>query len=322
MENTTVKQMFTGGAAAGSGRKNVLLLSVDSKMPVPALMKLSTYHKKLGDRVFFGKPCNPDVVYATVIFQKHKADALGLSKMFTCPVHLGGPAISTEHLPDEIEHLMPDYGLYGLDYAVGFSSRGCSRHCAFCSVCKLEGDIREHAPFSEFVLPRHEKVLLLDNNFLMSPKCEEKLDYLLQRRLAVSICQGLDARLITKDLADKIARLRLYNWKFTDKALYTAWDRIEDEAEVLEGIDNLIEAGVKPRFIRPYVLVGFNSTLEQDVYRWKKLWKRGVYPFIMPYNRKYHPLRRYGQRPAYFKTTDIDVYLKQIGIKLKAEVFA
>lgn len=43
-------------------------------------------------------------------------------------------------LPDEIEHIYPDYDLYGIkDTAYGFLTRGCPRGCDFCIVAKKEG---------------------------------------------------------------------------------------------------------------------------------------------------------------------------------------
>lgn len=45
----------------------VLLINVDSTIPNLALMKLSTYHKSIGDSVGFNIT-DPDIVYASVIF--------------------------------------------------------------------------------------------------------------------------------------------------------------------------------------------------------------------------------------------------------------
>lgn len=55
----------------------VLLVNVDSVIPNLALMKISTYHKALGDEVGF-HVSNPDKVYASCVFMhnKHKVDGL------------------------------------------------------------------------------------------------------------------------------------------------------------------------------------------------------------------------------------------------------
>ena len=43
-------------------------------------------------------------------------------------------------LPYEVEHIYPDYSLYGIeDTAYGFLTRGCPRGCEFCIVGAKEG---------------------------------------------------------------------------------------------------------------------------------------------------------------------------------------
>jgi hypothetical protein len=49
----------------------VLLIDVDSKIPNLALMKISAYHKQRGDEVGFDID-DPDVIYASVIFEKNR----------------------------------------------------------------------------------------------------------------------------------------------------------------------------------------------------------------------------------------------------------
>ncbi len=48
-------------------KMNVLLINVDSRMPNLALMKISAFHKALGDDVSFNNVDGPDIVYASVI---------------------------------------------------------------------------------------------------------------------------------------------------------------------------------------------------------------------------------------------------------------
>jgi len=289
---------------------NILLVDVDSKMPNLALMKLSAWHKAKGDEVYLWRMQTEDClslphmewnqIYVSCIFKKNAwvAEAIG-----SLPnTEIGGYGVSGTSLPDEIEHLMPDYDLYGCDFSMGFTTRGCFRRCEFCDVWKNEGNFREHAPIEEFWNPKHEKIVFLDNVFNASKLMEEKLRFCKEHGLKVSIPQGFDARLVTKEQARVIARYwPYYSWKFNDTVLYTAWDRMEDEAQVLQGIRNLIEAGVPARRIMPYILVGYNTDLKADLYRFKKLRELGVYPFVMPYDNKPHPMKRWGNRPALFK---------------------
>jgi len=289
----------------------VLLIDVDSKMPNLALMKLSAWHKERGDEVYLDANCRPDKVYISCIFSENSPKARGIAKMFDSPVEVGGYGINKTKLPDEIEHIMPDYDLYGTGFSMGFTSRGCIRKCEFCDVWRNEGKLRDHAPVSEFWDSRHSKIVLLDNNFVASPNWRENLSFCEEHELKVSITQGIDARLVTKEVAADLAKFwPFYNWKFEDTALYTAWDRMEDEESVLRGIRNLIEAGIPPREIRPYILVSFNTRVDEDLYRFEKLRDLGVYPFVMSYNNRPHPMKRWGNRPALFKKMDFAEWIE------------
>ena len=82
------------------------------RKPFPnyALMKISAYHKSLGDT-----PENPDLPPDTV-------------KGGT------GYGLFTE-LPPEIDEMFPDYSIYPTcDYAIGYITRGCPNHCRWCVV--------------------------------------------------------------------------------------------------------------------------------------------------------------------------------------------
>jgi len=293
--------------------KRVLLIQVDGKLPNLALRKWGGFFKRRGYKVFYDEcfVC-PDIVKISCIFKWNAPKARGIAKLFLamgCDVELGGVGINGKiRLPDEVEHGMPDYT--GLDFSMGFTTRGCFRTCNFCDVWRYEGYIREHAPIDEFWHPAHNKIILFDNNFLGLPSYKDKLIFIRDYGLKLCLTQGYDARLITEEAASLIADIPHYNWKFTDKAIYTAWDRLQDEASVLKGIQNLINAGIKPRSIIPYILVGYNTSLEEDLYRFNKLRELGVYPFVMPYNNKPHPMRKWGQRPALFKSISFNKWHK------------
>ena len=111
--------------------------------PNLALMKLSAHHKAAGDRVeWFAPLLGPyDRVYSSKVFT-YTPDYPYLPEA----AELGGTGykISTE-LPEETEHIRPDYTLYNLDYSLGFLTRGCPRHCPWCFVPDKEGPIRAHA---------------------------------------------------------------------------------------------------------------------------------------------------------------------------------
>ena len=137
--------------------------SDQTKFPNLALMKLSESHKNKGDDVSFFEPGkNYDWVYSSKVFTFTSTDPL-------LPINSikGGTGYSLDiYLPYEIEHTMPDYSLYNLDYSVGFLTRGCPKKCKHCVVPLKEGDIVPNADITEFL--DHNEAVLLDNNVLAS----------------------------------------------------------------------------------------------------------------------------------------------------------
>ena len=265
----------------------VLLIQVDGRMPNLALMKLSAYHKEKGDEVGFGTH-NPERVYISVIFTKNLAQAQGLVKWYPdAECFLGGPGTgmktSLDVIDPLIDYLMPDYDLYEIDYSMGFTSRGCIRRCPFCIVPKLEGDIRRETPIDVFHHKEHAKVLLLDNNLLASEHWRDTLAYILDKKLAVNFSQGLDIRLLDKEKAEMLARVKAETGTSDRRMYHFAWDFMETEEDVLKGIVLLVNAGIQPDDLTFYVLTGFNTTHEQDLYRVQKLKSLGVNPYVMLY---------------------------------------
>jgi len=294
----------------------VLLVAADGKMPNLALMKLAAYHKAQGDTVGF-RVSNPDRVCVSCIFSKNVPRARGTAKFYPdAEFQIGGPGLGVEGrpLPDEVEHVMPDYSLYGINYSIGFSQRGCIRDCPFCQVPKVEGAFREHAPLEEFLHPDHRKLLLFDNNFLASELWREKLDYINERGIKVSFTQGLDARLVDDEKAEILERTESFNTHFTYKTYYFAWDLMHAEDEVLRGLRKVIEVGVVASRIIVYMLVGFNTSHQEDVYRFRKLVELGVEPFVMIYNdrrddRWLRDFARYSNK-WFYRTVEFEKYMR------------
>ena len=132
---------------------NVALIDCDMNrnkrtiFPTLTLMKLSAWFKNKGHSVSLITPeeyINNDLfntydkAFASCIFTEHKNIAIKLAEM---GVIVGGSGIDmASQLPLEIEHIMPDCSLYGInDTAYGFLTRGCPRQCPFCIVAKKEG---------------------------------------------------------------------------------------------------------------------------------------------------------------------------------------
>lgn len=244
------------------------------RRPFPnlALMKLSTYHKKRGDTVMMGFPLiQADKSYASCVFSWNAHHLDGLN------AEAGGSALDINKvLPDEIEHIMPDYTLYPhSDFSMGFTSRGCPRKCPWCLVPNKEGNIKAWADPREFYNPAYRRMLILDNNLFASPNWRETLATLSVLSVLVDFNQGLDIRLLNDD------NLVLLRQVHTEKLRF-AFDSLDIEREVRAGIEKLLKVGYKKSHISFYVLVGFPND-DTAIERMKILQGYGVGVFPMIY---------------------------------------
>lgn len=253
------------------------LFDIDSKYHNLALMKLSAWHKQKGDEVEFYKPLwhsTYDKIYCSKIFTKVSKNDNYRTDDMIC----GGSGIDIkEKLPEGIEHIRPDYPLYNLSYSLGFTTRGCHRGCGFCIVREKEGYIKEHAEVEEFLNPKSDIVVLLDNNFLALPSHIKKLQKYIDKGWIMDFNQGLDIRLINGENAKLLAEIKHY------KRIHFAWDLMNYEKEFKKGLNILFKAGIKPYRIMVFVLCGFNTTFEEDLYRFNELLSLEVDSFIMTY---------------------------------------
>lgn len=272
------------------------LIQVDGKMPNLALMKLASWHRKRGDEV-------------TVL----DISNLSFDRVYASKVFVGGSGYDLKsELPPEIEAVVPDYELFKMSKGetIGFSSRGCIRDCGFCIVREKEGDIQE-APFDW--VNGAEKVILLDNNFLASPHWKEKLEYFIRHKIKVSFNQGLDIRLVNEENAKLLSQVKYYDLKFKRRRLYFAFDDPRLETVVRGSVKILNQVGIPSQHLMFYVLVGYNTTFEQDYQRFHILNELGCLPFIMLYNNTRDPLLRKFSRwvnKRYYNVVSWEQYLE------------
>jgi hypothetical protein len=243
----------------------VSILTPDSKAPNLAAMKISAYHKFLGDEVLLNFPLiKADITYASVLFDWTPDPLADV---------VGGPKYPEDKLPPEIEKFRPDYSLYPtMEYSLGYTYKACPRTCEHCIVPRQDLDDK-HYSIWDFHDPRYFKAIqLLNNNTLADPYWRETFEEILDADLKL-IEHGFDARLITPEAAHYIKRVRINN-------IHVAFDFPEHEVEVLEGIANLKLAGVRPDRIVCYVLVG-NTSHSENMHRINTLDGLGVIPFVM-----------------------------------------
>ena len=268
------------------------LIDVDGhNFPNLPLMKISGYHKSRGDSVEWYDPLfhstgDPiDRVYMSKVFYftpdyEYFVNSKEIRKGGTGYYYPDGG----ETLPKEIEHIYPDYGIYGItNTAYGFLTRGCPRKCEFCIVGSKEGTKSQKvADLKEFWRGQKE-IKLLDPNLLAAKEHEELLQQLENCGALVDFTQGLDARLLTETNIKLIMKIRL-------KMIHFAWDNIADENKIVPKLKLFKEVTeTDKRKAVVYVLTNFNSSFEEDLYRVYTIRALGMTPYIMIYEKQTAP---------------------------------
>lgn len=197
---------------------NIGIIAVDSTYPNLALMKISAYYKRNGDNVEWYTPFgNYDKVYMSKIFN-FTTDYGQYITNADC-IEKGGTGYSIEKvLPKEIEYIQPDYNLYNLpdDIAYGFLTRGCTNKCKWCIVPRKEGNITPYMDIEEVSTNGRNRVILFDNNILASDYGISQIEKIIRinekrkrnEKIKLDFNQALDARLVTDDIAELLARLK------------------------------------------------------------------------------------------------------------------
>lgn len=262
------------------------LIDVDShNFPNLALMKLSAYHKAKGDCVeWWNGLKHYDRVYQSKVFDETYTQDIAYC-INADEIIKGGTGYDlTTKLPDEIEHIYPDYYLYGGgSKAYGFLTRGCPRGCSFCIVKEKEGNTHTVATLDEFYKDQNE-IVLLDPNILAGKDREKHLTELANTKAYVNFNQGLDARLIDEDVTKLLNKVRF-------KDIHFAWDNYNDQSAV-EGLKRYAKyATRRPHgsFGIVYVLVNFDTTFEQDLERIYTLNEMQYDPYVMIYDKPNAP---------------------------------
>ncbi len=248
-------------------------------------MKLSRFHKEHGDEVEMYIPLmhgTYDKIYASKVFEFSDGSQI------TADMITGGTGIDLKtSLPPEVEDLLPDYSIYCFEHSLGFTMRGCRFSCDFCVVPRKEG-----RPYSTKTIPeiwtqrRSDFVILLDNDFFGNPEWGDRISEMIDLKLRINFSQGLNIRIISVKQARALSKVRFRSLSGKSKYITFAWDRPEDEKSVMRGLRRVIECGIAAKYIQFYVLIGFDTTPDEDLYRVRKLGEFGkVSIYIMAYDK-------------------------------------
>lgn len=268
--------------------------------PNLALMKLSAYHKAQCDTVEWWIPMiQYDRVYSSKVFTFTQEEP-----MLPTDTIKGGTGYGKyDALPDDIDSMYPDYTIYpDCQHAIGFLTRGCIRSCPWCVVPKKEGRIRPYSTWQEIKRPDSRDIVFMDNNVLACEHGINQIKDMIGQDVRVDFNQGLDARLITPEVAELLSKLK---WiRFIRMSCDT--DAMLDV--VLRAIHFLEKNGVKPYRVFVYLLVQGIASAEK---RALALRKAGAEVFAQPYRdfeknieptREQKAFARWVNRKEIFKT--------------------
>lgn len=258
------------------------LVDVDGHNNYPnlALMKLSAFWKSKGASVKWADMfAHYDVVYKSKVFTFTEDDDFAYN---ADEIQKGGTGYGDykKVLPDEIEHICPDYDLYnGIDYAMGFTTRGCIRHCPFCLVHDKEGMLHAHADIQEFLAGRN-KVILMDNNIVASKHGIKQLEFCRDNGIAVDCNQGMDARILCKSeyLCNLVADLPPYG----TSGIRIACDQDNEIEPCHKTIQAILKRNPKARFVVYCILTDDYEDSVRRVLEWRK-YGHSVAVYAPPY---------------------------------------
>lgn len=272
----------------------ILIIDIDSKIPNLALKKIEKYHLDKGDEVIWNNELmaySVDKIYVSCIFTKNRNKAK-YWEMFDNSI-IGGTGYDLKvKLTKEIEKVKPKINW-------GFTTRGCIRNCDFCFVPEKEGKIRAVADIYDIWDGESKDIILMDNNILGLKKHFFKIcDQLKKENLRVDFNQGLDVRVLTDKMAKYLKELKTREIRF-------AFDDIKLKDIILDKLKILNKYNIRGLW---YILVGFNSTIEEDIERVRILVNNNQRPYIMRHenckkDKRYIALSSWANNPRFGRGT-------------------
>lgn len=252
-----------------------------------------------------------DIKFDRVIISKVFSDSIiPLQIIKSQKVIYGGTGFFYDRspdLPDVIEHSKPDYILYHswigdmirsgksrkefeyyLDYSIGFTSRGCFRKCEFC-VNKKYDKAFLHSPVNEFLDEDHKYICLLDDNLFAYSGWKDIIEELVATNKPFQFKQGLDLRLMTKDKAKTLSKV-----KYKGDYIF-AFDKLKDRSLIEKKL--ALWRKYNDKTTKLYILVAYYNQDITDIIsmflRIKILMKYQCIPYIMRY-KDYKDSKFYG----------------------------
>jgi len=290
-------------------------------------MKISSYWKNKGHEtklIEWDECGNYDKVFVSKVFDYTVApkDVLDMPH-----VHYGGTGFffdKAPSLPHKVEHMMPDYDIYNnvdmkLKYyhiaSIGFTTRGCFRHCDFC-VNRNLNKVVEWSPIDEFFDDSKKIISLWDDNILGYKDRVKIIESVIAKNKPYEYKQGMDIRLINEEIRDLITSSKYYG------DYIFAFDDWDDRYKISDRLDVWTDYEGKKN-TKLYVLVGFKSNDVHDIVdafrRIRVIMYHNCLPYIMRYSDwdkgdmrgMYINLARWCNQPSFFKKTSFREFVEK-----------
>ena len=266
---------------------NVALLAVDSKYPNLALMKISAYHKSVGDSVEWHNPFDRyDRLYMSKVFSFTPDYDYYINNVCGEIIRGGTGYDIHSSLPEEIDMMQPDYSIYPtIDNrtSYGFLTRGCPNKCKWCVVPQKEGNIRPYMDIDEITIGgMRPYAILMDNNVLASSYGLSQIEKIVYRKYHVDFNQALDARLVTDDVARLLSQVK---WI---KRIRFGCDTTSQIGHCADAIERIRQYGYKGEFFLYCILMDDIEEAYHRIECWKEH-EGKVLPFAQPFRDPYNP---------------------------------
>jgi len=207
-----------------------------------------------------------DEVHISVVFTWDRQTAERLQSawaQYYPDVQLGGPAI----MPGNDDFVPGCYVREG----VTFTTRGCNGACPWCLVPEREGRLHEIANFAPGWIVQDNNLLQANAGHLL-----RVFEMLRSQRHAIALTGGLDARLLSNNVADDIRGLRI-------DQIFLAADTAGSVRYIERAMKYLAFPGYRRR-VRVYALLAYDGeTIDRATERLEAIWATGAMPFAQLY---------------------------------------
>ena len=263
--------------------------------PNLALGKIARYYKEKGHSVEWAEPYSIfnetpyDIIFASKVF--NFSDDVDFVEYRFNELVKGGTGYDIHSmLPDEIDKLQPDYTMFPTidsKTAYGFLTRGCPNRCGWCVVPKKEGTVVPYMDVDDIAIDGRVRLVLMDNNILAAGGyCIEQFNKIINKGYSVDFNQALDARLMTDEFAELMARI-----KWIDGVIRFGCDTKAQIEDCERAIQMLEKKGFHGTFFLYTMLHGNVSECYERINHWRQRnievrktnSRRPVFPHAQPF---------------------------------------